>query len=481
MAWFEVDKDGLRQLFDGRDKAFVIRELVQNCVDEPGVTFVDVMIAQAEDKGRAKIKVVDNAPEGFYDLRHAYTLYARTRKRPDPEKRGRFNLGEKQILSICEEAMIITTKGTVEFRRDGTRHKTGGKTKSGSIFYATVRMTKSDIRDAVKAAKTFILPDGIEFKVNGRTITHGAPLKTITAKLTTEHEGADGQWKRTQRKTKVEIYEPRLGEKPMLYELGLPVVELEGGDPWHVNVLQRVPLNSDRDNVSPAFIRDVRAEVLNKLADSLSDEQAAESWVSDATDDERVDAEAVRTVVNKRFGDYAVVADPSDPQSRERAIMAGYTIVPARSFSSDTWRNVRSSGALKSSSQVFGTPEKDVERMPDSDLTEDMRSVAEIVHKIDREVWKTGVEVAFHKALGNVMAEWQHGTPPTISFNVRRLGKKWFEPRNLDAQVELIVHELGHYRGTHLDHAYIDALCEIAGRLFVLDRQEVLGRLNVFA
>jgi hypothetical protein len=56
--------------------------------------------------------VEDDAPEGFYDLTHAYTMFARTRKRSSPDKRGRFNLGEKQVLALCREARIVTTKGT---------------------------------------------------------------------------------------------------------------------------------------------------------------------------------------------------------------------------------------------------------------------------------------------------------------------------------------------------------------------------------
>lgn len=35
MSWFEVDKGGLRQLMDGKDKSFILRELIQNSFDEP--------------------------------------------------------------------------------------------------------------------------------------------------------------------------------------------------------------------------------------------------------------------------------------------------------------------------------------------------------------------------------------------------------------------------------------------------------------
>ena len=34
-------------------------------------------------------------------------------------KRGRFNLGEKLFLSVCEYATVATTTGTIEFRESG--------------------------------------------------------------------------------------------------------------------------------------------------------------------------------------------------------------------------------------------------------------------------------------------------------------------------------------------------------------------------
>ena len=136
MSWFEVDRDGLRQLLEDRDKSFILRELVQNAWDEPGVTHCDVTLQAIPGKRAARLVVEDDAPEGFYDLRHAYTLYARTRKRSSAEKRGRFNLGEKQVLALCREAKIVTTKGTVEFLPDGKRKEDKARRKSGSVFEA---------------------------------------------------------------------------------------------------------------------------------------------------------------------------------------------------------------------------------------------------------------------------------------------------------------------------------------------------------
>ena len=113
MGWFEVSKSGLKQLMEGKDKSYILRELIQNAWDEPGVTTVNVDIAPIMDKRAAMVTVSDDAPEGFYDLAHAYTMFGATRKRKDPSMRGRFNLGEKQVLALARAATIHTTTGTI--------------------------------------------------------------------------------------------------------------------------------------------------------------------------------------------------------------------------------------------------------------------------------------------------------------------------------------------------------------------------------
>ncbi|MHC5057367.1 MAG: hypothetical protein ACYTKD_22050, partial [Planctomycetota bacterium] len=57
MSWFEVDKDGLKQLLEGKDKAFVLRELIQNAWDEPGVTRCDVTLEPIPGRPAARLVV----------------------------------------------------------------------------------------------------------------------------------------------------------------------------------------------------------------------------------------------------------------------------------------------------------------------------------------------------------------------------------------------------------------------------------------
>ncbi len=113
--WFDVDKAGLGRQAEQQSKGRLIGELVQNALDEAGVTQIAVTLAPVPGRPLADLTVEDDSPEGFKDLSHAYTLFADSYKRGNPEQRGQFNLGEKMVLAVCESASISTTKGTIAF------------------------------------------------------------------------------------------------------------------------------------------------------------------------------------------------------------------------------------------------------------------------------------------------------------------------------------------------------------------------------
>ena len=66
----------------------------------------------------------------------------------------------------------------------------------------------------------------------------------------------------------------------MVIRNGYPVVET--GDKFHLNILQKIPLNIERDNVTPAYLKQIRAGMLNNTIDLLSEDDVTENWVSEA-------------------------------------------------------------------------------------------------------------------------------------------------------------------------------------------------------
>jgi hypothetical protein len=174
-------------------------------------------------------------------------------------KRGRFNLGEKLVLAVCEEAEIASTRGIVVFDK-AARHLRRSKRDRGSVFTGTLRMTNEEIEHCAGMMRQLIPPANIATLFNGEAIPSRSPVATITAPLPTETADEEGYLRRTNRKTALEIYEPGPDETATLYEMGIPVVET--GDRWHVNVMQKVPLNVDRDNVPPSYLALIRTVVV---------------------------------------------------------------------------------------------------------------------------------------------------------------------------------------------------------------------------
>ena len=110
--WFEVDKKGLKQVQSEKHKSFIVKELISNAFDED---ITNCICNITLDNRSVTIFVEDDSPDGFKDLRDAYTLFAPSYKKGIAQKRGRFNIGEKLALAMFDEAFIRSTTGTISF------------------------------------------------------------------------------------------------------------------------------------------------------------------------------------------------------------------------------------------------------------------------------------------------------------------------------------------------------------------------------
>ncbi len=353
-SWFAVDRKGLADILRRRGVGFAVTELIQNAFDT-STTTVHVTLTRVEGaRATAHLVVMDDDPDGFKDLTHAYTLFAPSEKKADATKRGRFNLGEKLVLALCREASVVSTTGSVHFLADGTRATDKRYQPSGSTFTANVRMTAAEVEEATAVCQSLLVPEGVTLTFNGREMPHRAPRATVALTLQTEIADEEGVLRRSKRKTTVEIHEVQAGEVGCVYELGIPVVETE--DPYHYNVLQKVPLSLERDNVPPSYLLALRTAALNTMHETLDAESANAAWARDAMESPDVAAEAVDAVLTARYGDKRVVQDPSDPEANKLAVMNGYTVIPSASFSRAAWGNIRTFGAALPAGRVTPSP-----------------------------------------------------------------------------------------------------------------------------
>ena len=472
--WFEVDKQGLAEIVERRGGlAWLIQELISNGWDEAGVTKIDVFLEPHEHSPFVDVIVRDDAPDGFKDLSHAWTLFAKSAKRADVTKRGRFNLGEKLVLAFCKEASITTTTGTVIFDHRGRTVSAKSKRETGSEFVGTVRMTRAQMDQAIVDLARLIPPEGIATSINGQLLEKRTPVKTWIDALWTELPDEEtGALARRCRSCEVRAFQPKPGEVPMLYELGIPVVPLDG-DPLHVDVRQKVPLNLERDNVTPSYLREIRATVLSHVHSEMPADALRGAWATDAMSSPFTPKEAVEATLAARFGDQRVAADPSDREAENRCKAKGYTVVHGGSLPKEAWERVRELGLMQPAGKVAPTPKRwddnapAVKRLDPDKITHTIQNGLYTYQAVCELLCDHPIEII----LGDepqfpVEASWFAGQRKMF-LNVAVLGETHF--LSDEAMFALAIHEIAHEKASnHLSEEYHDELCRLAGRLAYL-------------
>jgi hypothetical protein len=462
--WFEVDTVGLRKLIEEKGPVAGLVELIQNGWDQD-VTRVDVIVQLLPGRPAARVIVEDDDPKGFTDLDHAYTLFAESMKKGNPDQRGRFNMGEKLALSLCYEATISSTTGTVRFDADG-RHRSRLARESGSRFDGIMRMTRDQYEPLEEAVLSLIPPTGIVTTFNGRRLRERKPLKEIRVALPTEIADDEGVLRKTTRQTTVRVYESRDGIG-RLYEMGIPVVAT--GDKYDIDIAQKVPLGFNRDNVPPAYLRLVRTCVLNAMHAYLTEEDANTPWVREAASDSRCSDDAITSIVTKRFGDYRVSFDPGDPEGTKLAASEGFTVVHGGAMSAGEWANARRAQAIFSAGQVTPSPRvlaiaggDDSHIIPEDRYSPSMQRLADYA----REAGQRLLGMPIHVRLVNAR-NWtpEHSARPiaaTFGNGVLTLNVPRIAITNRKAVNKLLIHEFAHhFAADHLSEDYHDALCRL--------------------
>lgn len=470
--WFAVDADGLRETVSRRDKTFVLYELIANAFDAPGTRNVAVRLARARGGKAAELSVEDDSPLGFTNLDSSFTLFAPSERRGEPLARGRFGIGEKIALALFDSAEIATTGWTVRFDARG-RHVLRGERACGTRVSGTLRLSDDEIKDLIAAARRVLVPDGVRLTVNDEVVPYREPLKTIELTLPTELWDENGGLRRTRRKTKIHIHRPRDDEEATIYELGIPLVAT--GDRFSVDVQTKVPTNLDRDNVSPSYLAQLRAAVLEAMSDSLTSDDANAPWVRDAV--ERHGAamrpDVIARVLDLRFGERRVAYDPQDREANARAFAAGYTVVYGPQMSAAEWEAAKMANAIVPAGKVTPSPNPDGdpggavrECLPRERWTAAMTAVVELSARLAPHLIGRPVSVrVVCDVTWPFRATYGSGV---LTYNLGALGHKFFEGP-LERILDLLIHELAHEaESNHLSESYYRALSALGGKLAVL-------------
>ena len=460
--WFEVDKQGLSKILRRRGLEFIAYELISNAWDSKA-TKVDITIESIPNRPLVYLSVEDDDPEGFTNISHAFTMFADSNRRDNPNQRGRFNLGEKLVLAIAEEANLSTTKGSIHFDTNG-RTFVNGKRDKGSRIDIWFKANRKEADDIISKINIILPP--IPTYLNGKQITQSKPLSTFNVSLPTVLPNEEGYLKNVQRKTQVEVYDSL--ETPYLYELGIPVVETD--DKYSYNIMQKVPVSLDRDNVPPSYLRTLRVFALNELHKNITPEDSNHTWVRDALSDERITPEAVKTVITKRFGEKVVIFDPSDQEANSLAFSKGYTVVKGNQLSHNEWSNIKRDNVMKPAGQVTPSPKpysedgREINIVPEEKYTVGMIRTVKYAKDLYKALLDKDVAVRIVHEFG-----WPflatYGSSGTLTLNKCKLSTKWFDEINED-MIALLIHEAAHeYSGDHLSSRYHEALCKLGAKM----------------
>jgi hypothetical protein len=475
-SWFEIDKKGLQQIQNDKNKFFIIKELVSNSFDED-INRCVLTLDFDKDK-ELFVNVLDDSKDGFKDLKDSYTMFAPSYKKGIVTKRGRFNVGEKFALSMFRTACITSTTGRVTFLEDGTRKKTYTKIDKGTLFMGKLpKINKSQYEDLINQSQNIIPPKDVEFLVNGKVIDRLPTYKSFIEELPSITKDDEGNLVKTKRKTEIELFKT---DEHFIYEMGIPVVSTDIG--FSINVNQKIPLSKDRDNVSPSYLKKLKTYILNHTSSDLSEEETKSSWVQEAL--ENADTHAVKDVIDVRYGDDAVVFDVTDHEANKKAFADDKNVITGGSFNSQVWDNIRRtrddyedfakpSGSIGkySSPNLNGT--KPAKLLDKSKITKEMKQVISLAKKLHKQLFnqELNVEIFNEKGLGGnrLSATYCKGySGSDLSFYYKTLGKDWFNLQTNKVKImELIIHEFGHfYSGDHLSERYYDGLCEIGAKLY---------------
>jgi hypothetical protein len=468
--------EGLANTLSNLERSRIVGELIQNSMD---TTAKCIVVSLSKPKyGYADVYVEDNDPIGFENLKLAHEMFADTSKRNDPTKAGRFTIGEKRFLSLCRSAKISSTTGAEIFEKENgkeNRRFSSKKREIGTRVDGSIEMTEEQFEETCNNVLKLIPHENVTIVFNGKEIPHRKPVFSFKATLKTEVANTMRKMVKVDRETTISLYEPFPGEKASLYELGIPVVET--CDRWTVDVRQRIPLNSDRDNVTPSYLETIRALVVNHAHHLLTEQDVGTTWIREATSSDKINKEAYSDIMTKVFGEKKVIADPTDQESSKSAHANGFNPLYGRSLTVGEYENNRRFAAIPTSSSLFPTPKpysndpnaEPAEMIPSSDWTKGMKEIYEYTNKLS--VWllnTSRIRVRFMKHF-NALACFSGDSETVgcgIDFNVGSLGKDFFANGITEEVDELILHEFSHYYcSDHLDERYYHALSKLGAKL----------------
>lgn len=461
--WFELSEEGWRRSNRARPLGQLVREALQNAFDQ-GARRVKVRLEEAE------VRIEDDAPRGLARDEFAFTVFLGEKDTP-PTWRGRKGRGLKEMIAASDRAEVETVGRTLVFD-EGGRHVEPNSRTVGTCLRLFRRTSAREREAAVQLLRLTIAPPGVELSINGRAVRPPRLKEALTGCLLETVELHRGVERYAERGTRVDLYHPRPGETPHLFELGLPVEPHRL--PWHVDVQQRIPLAAERDAARDPYKRTLAAILLESLAAELSRAELSGAWVTEVLAHFDVSEKTLEAYARGVLPARAVLS--SGARVDDRARQLGAKVVDLRGVPPSVVEQLET---------VVESAEAYVERRegPPRDVVVHPGPRAErlvgVVRCLSRELVGREVRVEFFERKvrdrdAQVDAEYDRERR-LLRVNMR--GAVRLDDPLAPETLGIILHELAHEAGEEHDFAFIDRLERYAGQALrcLVDRPELLA------
>jgi len=303
----EVDLDAWRKKNLSRSPEELVREAIQNILDESPTCFkLDIK----EEFEEIILQIEDDCEGGVRDLSTLWTLF-KTDKRLKPTSRGRMGRGIKELIIVADKALVFSQNGSISFDiLKSKRKELPDRTEKGTCLRLFITEWPSESIDKIISWCQFlIIPENVSFYINGLKIEPREKLEeydeinlktVIYDDSLREHEKL--------RMTTVELYEKK-HDVAYIYEMGIPVDVLLDY-PYDVNILQRISIPPERNHIRETYKKRLYKQLLERRVSKLTKEEVTADYVGQVIGDS--DPEVQDKVIQKRFGANTVVGTNLD-------------------------------------------------------------------------------------------------------------------------------------------------------------------------
>jgi len=510
-GWLNVSLEGFAQQNQARPKEHLIKELIQNSLDaigqkENGLIEIEVKEEKMVVPRGVKISCKDNG-QGVIDIENIRTMFW-TSKKDSHLQRGRMGRGFKELLCLCSYAQVISfgQKATFHINTNKQKELLIEKTSDAKFQGTSITMVFDwDYQETLdrlwKHFQCFLLPPNVQMHFNSLSVLQRTPAHHIRQSLTTEcFDGS--KWVKPQCVGTIELYPLERGEKGgLIYEMGIPICPVEWDAPYHANILQRVPMNPNRDAVMSGFCAKIHRACLPTLITEMTETSSRSSWVGEAAYDSKNEA-LQKEVLRKAFGENLARSVPGfgkfdhDADAKETA---NVKVLDTKQLSGG-FRNIARIH-LPTSKDVAQQVQKDIilaakENNCDSKVQEIREQYKSLLNKYGTH--KVSHICKFHKFMADnilsiifgdrapkctvktaIMAEHAEATWSdqmsilTLALDLERIWNRPFDKENFS----LIIHETAHELAAHHGNSFANALEECAGAAckILIDKQKEIN------